>query len=281
MYVLEPPGHFFTSQAKPLWRDWSILITYRFLSLLGCKRVVLGLTLGPFEDAYAKFLGKTSGSYFQIGLRDRESLNLAEKYSFSNTTYIPDLAWYSQEEYAKMSQSLYVLLSFRDSVTGTRRDMPYFNALTDALDKVLPDLGKKILLFYQTVYDRNACLDIFDRYQDKHDIEFIDKCLSHTEASILYSGAELVISNRMHVLVPALKANTLIFSITDTQRHCKLRSVLYENDIPECFGDLSDQELREKLRLLQEDRENFLAKVKRIIAGNTAEINSIMNLIWP
>ena len=284
IYVIEPPGHLYEVRKKPTYRNHLRWIFNFFLYISGCKRIRLGVSLGPYTKEFVRYNARMSKLYYAIGVRDNESLIYAKDNNFFNVRFIPDLAWSKILSPTRCSIELpkksYTLLSFRDCIIKDTRDDVYFEKLLRAIDLALPVVNDNVVLFYQTAYDRKTCIELLERYRTNYSIDFIDKCLNPEEAGKLISKANTVITNRLHILIPSINQSVLTIALTDVEKHGKLRSIVADNNLNECLIDFNDS-ISERIKLVNEQKEQIIQKFNQVSEEKNLEINKIVDEVFP
>lgn len=252
----------------------------RLLAYLGCRFLRIGVTLGPYSDEMFAYQAKVSKLYHTILARDHKTMDELEKFNFHNFDYIPDLAWaYSRDLSSNGHQHLFdsfskkfAVLSFRDCIEGSVRDSDYFSSMLKSLKKVFSHFKDyKFVLTYQVEYDKAVCEEIQREFASLYDIEFHDGLLSVEEAFHIYSNAEFVLSNRMHVLMLAVKANTLPIALTNTSEHFKLVSIFKDENMEDCLFDIEGLET-DTLQNTVQDKCNLMPRFEKIIKKNASSV---------
>lgn len=276
IYILDNPGHHISKQAQPTKGQEKDLVKKKVLKALGGKSLKIGVTLGPYSDAMSRYYAKTSKLYHAILVRDSKTLDLTKKYGFENVSYIPDLAWaYNDKKFnvpptINVPSEKYIVLSFRDCIDGKVRDESYFNKIKENIRLILSMYADyKVVLSFQVEYDRPVCQDLYNTFKETHSIEVIDSCLSISDAMNLYTNAQMVISNRLHVLLLAIKANTLPIAVTDVEKHNKLTDMFYDEGVKECVFDINEKNLIQNFTASVANKQELLNKFTGIINKNT------------
>ncbi|MGS2738015.1 polysaccharide pyruvyl transferase family protein [Sinomicrobium sp. M5D2P17] len=260
-YVVGVPGHVFNlSKQKEngisLKKAASSLLQTLY-KVLGTKYFTIGISLGPFsEQVKDDYRFKYQGCSF-LGVRDPQSLAYAkEQLNIDNTILMPDLAWaYDVEKFhpilsdSNTSDNI-IVMSFRGALVGKVRDEIYMNKLKEALLTVVDVFsGYKFILAYQVEFDKEINREIYQLLQGKIDVELKDSILSLDDAVSLYSKANYIISNRLHVLLLGLKAGSVPLALTDIANHDKLRELFNNNEMSENLLDmetLSSEDLNDQ-----------------------------------
>lgn len=262
----------------------------RKLRQLGCRFLRLGISLNTFDFPNMVAESLYSSAFTAYGLRDRQSLALAQRYRFAHARYFPDLAWAYPQQTAHEkppAHSRYLLLSFRASHAGTRHDHDYFAHIKNQLSALLkhPDFhGYRMIVSYQVKYDREASRELADLFADTFDVEFVDELLSLEKALQLYRKVDLMLSNRLHVLLLGKICQTLAIPVINPEDNKKIAGIYRDNDLYHTVLDyrMAAPRLREQLNTLRQQRDTLLQQAQQVIARNAEIIkNEITDIVCP
>lgn len=234
-YIVLTPGDISATSLKV--NDILKTLTFIFLCFIGVKVIHVGISLGEFSKLQKIHFRFRSKYMYCMGLRDDISIDKALTMKLKNYTYFPDLSFGAQYIPRKKDKIKKVVLSFRsDKLT---LDEKY--SLLEGLKKNLQN-QKNIYEFHLLV-------------QVKRDFEFVSEinekifynkckifeCYNLDELSNYFLDKDLVISNRLHVLLLGALNNVLpvayvvervnkkIIGLFDT---LKLNSnIIHENEI--------------------------------------------------
>lgn len=287
IYILENPGHHISKLIKPGKSHYKDFFKKYVQSMLGCNILKIGVTLGPYSDSMSIFYSRISKLYHSILIRDFKTLELTNQFNFSNVSYIPDLAWaYNHDKFVRtptveIPKDKYIVLSFRDAIEGTARNRDYYDQIQNSIEKILKtNLDYTFVFSFQVMYDREVCKDFVALFEAKYNVVFIDSCLSISDAMHLYSNSEMVISNRLHVLLLAIKSKTLPVAITNVSQHNKLVSMFYDENVNECVIDVESLDLTNQLDALCNQKDMILNKFDLIVKKNMQLIIRGINQIF-
>jgi hypothetical protein len=243
-YLVFPPGH----SARSGWREARIAFVWYakllLLRWLGCTVVRAGFSIGPFDrlNGWVESFGSRCFSYY--GVRDRQSLALAQRFGFSEPHYFPDLAWsyLPPQRVAPAPAGGPVVLSFRSNAYGVVHSPEYLRPIRERLSQLLlgPALaGRRVVVAFQVQSDSEASQEIFEDLRDQGvDVTLLSAKLSIDEAASLYAGACCVISNRLHVLLLAAQSGTLPIPLADMKDNVKITSILDDNGLSDLIVNL-------------------------------------------
>lgn len=214
IYLVDPPGARLAHsriQANNL-RAKAVNMLW---AAMGARRVRVGISVAPempLDDM---------SHYHWIGVRDQLSLDALHAQGVTNAVYCPDLAFLLPAR--KQVQGGAVLLSFRARFP----DNGYSDRFERLIVKAVPSLIENL---------RSLGLSCEFYYQVDEDRVFNQKLAVSSGANFrsyppgLYSlkeyfdGCEIVISNRLHVLLAAASCGALPIGLTGSD-HVKLKSL--------------------------------------------------------
>jgi polysaccharide pyruvyl transferase WcaK-like protein len=268
LYYVIPPGHRSTKGLTSALRSLSGGFKNYILKLFGCRIIRMGFSIGPFDSINGKIDSITSGSYYYFGVRDTQSLALANRLKFKNPQYFPDLAWcykpYKQVNTNTKNDQEYIVLSFRSNEYGTQHREDYLVPIVTKIKALLEGELKncKIVLAYQVQYDRDAAIYIAEKLSDSYNTEVLDHKMLLPEAEQLYNNAKVVISNRLHVLLLAFQCGTLSIPLIKPEDNKKIVGIYTDNGLGDMILDSEKDidELQTSLtHIIQNERSNLNA----------------------
>lgn len=234
---------------------WFFISRLRRLKQMGCRILRLGISLNTFDLPNIITESLYSRTYHVYGLRDKQSIAMATRFHFSNICYFPDLAWaYHLKPIEKehVVREKYILISFRANRYGEVHDSGYFSEIKNHLFSVLSQSSVdnyKIVVSYQVQYDREASQELVDLFSKKFEVEFIDRLLSLDEAIHLYKDVDLIISNRLHVLLLGTICKTLSIPFINPLDNKKIAGIYEDNAVSDIVLDYRNNvvDVRDKL----------------------------------
>jgi polysaccharide pyruvyl transferase WcaK-like protein len=148
-----------------------------------------------------------------------------------------------------------VIVSFRRETNSLAITEGYQEAILAKLMTLLANHTHEILVFcYQVPSDKDFNQQLFDAFVKKgFQCEFIQQKLSLQEGLNLYSKASLVLSNRLHILLPCIGLGTSHIGIIDKLNHHKILGIYRDAGLEDLLVDVNqsvDSQLLEKLYAL-------------------------------
>lgn len=292
-YLVFVPGHIAKSGFRGALSSVKILSKFLMLRILGCRLIRLGISLGTFDrpNAFVESLITRCYSYFAV--RDNESIENAKRYNFKTPEYFPDLAWaYKHEEIAKPKEIFergatgFVVMSFRANELGHGIQSDVYDHLLASIKRLLRSgvLSKYRLVFsYQVGSDREANHKLFeDLSKDFANVSFFDAKLLLDNAFDLYSRADFLITNRLHVMLLAVQAKTIAFSLIDKKANSKIYNILKDNELLDLELQVNDYSNINSSKVSQvlAHRDSLSEKLDKAIQENASEINTKISSIF-
>lgn len=260
------PGHNFGKPSANAQSYFELIYTALFKFILRVEFIRIGTSVGNLDKSAIKIEKLKAKLYKIYGVRDNFSYNL---FSPSAISYFPDLAFLSKDFELNNQKSKhlkkipYIFLSFRPSFPDAEISYDYLNAIIKNLLVFIERREENLIkVAFQVPEDRTPCFAISKAISalEGKTVEFIDETLELDESIDIIANANLVVSNRLHVLLPALMSGVCHIALTDLRHHRKLVS-LYET-IGAGFA-LQDINSIEPLTLTTEnERENLLKIAK-------------------
>ena len=115
--------------------------------------------------------------------------------------------------------------------------MEYKNNLFKSLDEIVglvcQTLSYNLVISYQVDQDRDLCQELMQKYKNACKVFLIEERIDLQSAYNLYSGAYMVFSNRLHVLMLAMLSRALPVGVVRERarhRHIAEPVILEEQD---------------------------------------------------
>lgn len=235
--VFDPPGHYSEGGNfnKFILKSLKYYFRVNILKFLKIKVSRIGITLGPFSNMGWNIQKNTFKTYHNVSVRDSNNYKLIQDKGIKNIKLISDLAFlydskiFTTNSVKPLEHDKYIVISFRGSIEGEHINEVYINNVCNRLIETITSKNFnsfKIIFSYQVYED----LEIIKLFYNKL-IHFnlrctlLDNQLNMEEATKLYSSAEFVFTNRLHVALISLLSKTPSLVITDMKNHHKLVNV--------------------------------------------------------
>lgn len=277
--VFHPPGARFLPKdpkkpgLKELIKDRTILLAW---SLIGVKLHVTGISIGEKfnSDHYKRF--KT------IGVRDKRSVELLSGIG-KNVKLCPDMAFLKLPTLNEVLQTK-VLVSLRKETPDNSYESTYEAELRSGLTSVLRafiDRQWSIGFFANVIEDRDFNISLCSEIScSDAPIHYVESMPDDLDYEKYFAGVGAVVSNRLHVLLPAMSEGLLVIALI-SRSHQKIinlfstfgfdRFIVYTDDsedlIASKVNELLNQQFSvrkenyEELCTLKRDVENYISSV--------------------
>ena len=292
-YLVFVPGHLAKSGFRGALSSTKILAKFVLLRLLGCRLIRVGISLGSFDRLNAFVEALITRCYTYFAVRDQESIENAKKYNFKIPAYFPDFGWGYKHDHLSISKENYppvgrdfVVMSFRANELGHGIQAEVYEQLRISIKQLLSSevlSGYDIIFSYQVASDREANLELSkDLASDFNNVSFFDTKLLLGNAFDLYSRANFLITNRLHVMLLAVQANTIAFSLIDQRANSKIYNILKDNDLLELALPVKDHSNVniDRINKVLASRDAMSNRLKTAIEFNTRVISDKISSIF-
>lgn len=194
--LIDSPGARFKPRNSLNKSKKKILIEFLWRTI-GAKTSVIGISIDSKPEA------KDYKHYSKIGVRDKSSYSKISLIS-ENAFFCPDMALLLEPS-LKILPTKKAILSFRESTPDNNYTKGYGTELRKKLSIIMEELRNKSIdcaFFSQVDEDYNFNKDLAKTFQ----CEFISSSIDNFNFSEFYSEYQMVISNRLHVLLPGMSS---------------------------------------------------------------------------
>lgn len=243
-FLLNPGGFSGGVQLKALPKQFAIIIQYALLKIVGVRIVRLGASFGPFygfrttlEKVKHRMIYKNTG-------RDSISLNYAKEIGLSGFEFFPDFAYFlsppEKLDNHEADQEPYVIMSFRSELSDSSYDAKLETKIKEIMQARSKSVSERIIFATQVSFDEARNLELCSIFTG---LGFTAECSpAETDSELfeLYRGAEAVFSNRLHVLLFALRQGTPAYAVIDLNKNSKVAGLYADMDLACLVCDISD-----------------------------------------
>lgn len=223
VFLVQTPGDI--SAKKNNIKDFIKTFIILIISILGIKVIQVGISLGEFSEKQKINYRIRSKFMHAIGLRDLISLDKAHEMKLKNFIYFPDLAFGINPILKNNNKIKKIGLSFRnDNLNLEKQNLliqylknEFCQSGNDNLKVSIIVQVERDLIFAKRIATEVHCSDI--DILEKYDLD---------ELGGLYSHLDLVISNRLHVILLAALNGALSIPYIDNETNKKIIG-LFEN----------------------------------------------------
>jgi len=282
-YVFDPPGSYAdNSEGIKVWLKFlKYFLRGKVLKLLNIKLARVGMSVGPLSTKGMVRQRKLSQVYHLWGLRDSSNFEELQLNGFANLLKVEDLAYLFERNSfeclsAKKKKMATVCLSFRGAVHSSNLDDHYISGIIQFLKGSKDFLkDKKVLFAYQVEEDRESCILLRERLQTEGvESEMCMARLTMSEALLLYSNVEYVLTNRLHVALLALLCETIAFAVTDVTEHKKLVNIYKDMGLEMLIVDIYnsdkvciDENILHSITLFSQIKEQKQSSLKSVFSS--------------
>ena len=248
------PGHHFGTRSKLPSSLLGLLLVPFHRAPLGAQFIKVGSSLGPLPPELWTIERLKARLYRLYGVRDTLSISQSKSASM---LYFPDLAFLSHDIEAAAERVLtrrrnqeaardpeYHFVSFRGNIDPLTSSDAMTRKLLNVLAKYFAQYRQAhVVIGFQVPADRETCKVIEARLRSMPnlDVEFIDRTLELHEALDVVVGATSVLSNRLHVLLPALIGGVTPFALVDVERHSKISALFRDIGAADFLFDVASE----------------------------------------
>ncbi|WP_158856669.1 hypothetical protein [Lunatibacter salilacus] len=243
-------------------RYLSFLYLFKILSNKGSKIFLLGNDLIIRSDFDIYFFKKLSSVVNPFYVRSFHNVRLFQNHNIE-VKYVPDLCFLvnSNLNFSTFINSKKVAISFRD-MNDSVLDVNIFNSVSIFISYYLSQ-GYSIVIFYQVQRDYDYNNMLFSKFNHSKNIIFKDSVLKWEDRSF-YSDIEVVLSNRLHVLLLAQCYNTIPIGIIDSNiKTEKILNIFESINQSHFIFNLLDVE---KLSEIQTNRRIYFDQIREHVA---------------
>lgn len=260
-----------------------------FCRLCGTKVLRIGMSIS-FKDAAAKWserlLSLTIPYYY---VRDTLSLQSCHEAGVRKAMLAPDLSWayqISNYEEKDSKEVKLVIFSFRDYCTSKKKKEPYRSDLILAIGVVLKRVCTnpltKILFTYQCDQDLQFMNELKTEFNSYPQIEIIPELVTLDNADNYYGQSQIVVTNRLHVLLLSYKYGALPIGLTDLKGHKKIHGIFKDNGLEDLLIDIYADEdvITDSYKRIIDKRTGYLQTIKTVEQKNRASLWQIFNNVF-
>lgn len=269
------------------------LFSFVFLFLCwicGTKVLRIGMSIS-FCDAAARWselLLSCVIPYYYV--RDTLSLQACHIVGIKKAQLAPDLSWaYQIEKYKNVvcPDVNQIIFSFRDYSTSKSDKETYRAALIHAigivLEKICTNPSVKVLFTFQCNQDLHFMTELkslFSPYYQQ--IEIVSELITLDNASDYYGQSQIVLSNRLHVLLLSYKFGALPIGLTDLKSHRKIQGIFQDNSLEDFLIDVyqGDTSIVDRFQAIKEQRSRYIEIIKTAELKNQSTLRKIFNDIF-
>lgn len=242
-FLLNPGGFSGGLSPRSVPRQIAVLAQYALLSVLGVRLIRLGASFGPFSPGRMLLEKLKHRLIFHNTGRDQLSVMYARRFGLMSFTHFPDFAFMlpapdTEVDTSRQAEAPFVVASFRSEPGKGSYDEAVENALLAMITKLVSRQGGKVVFATQVSFDhaRNAAL----RAKLEQAGFSVESSEARSERDLLglYRQASHVLSNRLHVLLFALRQGTPAYAVVDQKLNSKIIGIYTDLGLSDLIVDV-------------------------------------------
>jgi len=254
-------------------------ITLLIWWLLGAKFHVVGISA---DERYVVKRYKLFERYKTIGVRDKESLSLLSRI-VNSATLVPDMAFLRLPSKRAVFDTK-VIVSLRQETPDDQYNVNYKPALEFSLNSVLlPFFNKQqsVSFFANVMEDQsfNSALALDFSKTQRH-VNYVEIMPIGLDYNAFFEGYGVVVSNRLHVLIPAMSAGLLPVALV-SKAHSKIISLFcsYGLDRFLVYTDESSDSIHAKITELIDRQEHLRSENYKKLCQLKSEVEGYIETV--
>lgn len=261
-YLVLKPGHIFGGGG--LLREIGYTGFMLLLFLLRVRIVRYGCSLGPFNKVGKIFEPIKAACSWDYTARDLLSIEYSKSIGIPKVKYCPDMAFCLDYGNSKQAKKYWFGISFRTGTTSENE-----GGYTDNLERHLlgsswiQQASDNLLFVSQVKRDDQYLMGLRDRLKSAGDIIcYEESCDSKNKIFLTYEDVDVVLSNRLHVLLFAASRGAIPVAVVEKEKHKKIVGIFRHIGLEELIFDISGNLLLDaKLDEVKERAKYYRSKV--------------------
>lgn len=265
VWLVFPPGDVGRKGWKSFLFGIRLYLICVVVKLMGVKLCRLGFSLSSFDTPNFIAHGLWGKLFTLYGVRDNLSLAKAKKMGIKKAVLFPDFSLIHkvklQEKYKVRSG---VAISIRTIGYGGQGQVVNEDNIAKNLVNCKWLSNENLSFFHQVKYDKVSVKSIYKTVSRTNSACLLHKKIQPHELADFFVDFKLVITNRLHVALYALKSGCIPIILASENNNIKINSLFKDIGIEELlnFDDLND-----KINYINNDlfRNKILAKSNEIL----------------
>jgi polysaccharide pyruvyl transferase WcaK-like protein len=280
VYIVYPPGHIFSSSAPSVSSFAKLVIKTALehvLGAMGVRFMRLGASAGPFNGQDAGYERGSAKRSFYYSVRDSRSERYLKGLGIEGVRRFPD--WSLVDPLPAGSAPGFghprtsVVLSFRGQLMGTAEDPTYdpsgqARRLARILPSIMDESGAARIVISQQVDQDEPVTRALAVGLEMFQPQISAQTLDWTAAAGLYGSSAVVISNRLHVLLFAMRFGAVPIALIDPRRHDKVMGIFEDAGLTDLVLDVNQDRFDEtRLRGIWKNKDRYLSLIQRFFSA--------------
>ncbi|MBV1929197.1 MAG: polysaccharide pyruvyl transferase family protein [Gammaproteobacteria bacterium] len=281
--IVLSPGHLGNSNIRLNIKKGLVLLVSLYLRTRGVRTYRVGVSLGHI-GIMGGIIESFSTLIFEVyGVRDKYSQRKLLPFARKLCVIVPDLSFLAAGTLESLSTNVKHADKVVFSIRGDRRppnsSKTYEKQIYNDIPLQASRKFNQVLCYSQVAFDRDEQRKL-ERLLSEHGHATNiaeEYCSIETAASHL-ADAKAVISNRLHVLLPAMMLGTLALCIGSYHLDAKIFAIYEDMGLDDLIYDIENpkQEFPQFLNNAIENRAAYLVKIKQSVLEQSEKINSLM-----
>lgn len=230
--VLKPGGLGGEASVAQAGKEIVGLLLFWLLRLVGVRIIRLGVSIGPYGPRRLAIEQRKHRFIQFCGVRDTLSEAYCRDHDLRAVERFPDLAFTLPAPVPINSplEQRYIVISFRDDRGGLR--LAFERDLLAVLDAFDPTRSIAVQPVVQVAFDIPYAQSLISAIGESgRPIMPLVRASSTLAAFSLYGSAEAIFTNRLHVLLLALRAGTPAHALVDAEKNRKIVGLLSDEGL--------------------------------------------------
>ncbi len=284
--VVLSPGHMGGSSIKANVKRILVLLVSAYLRMRGVHTIRVGVSFGNIDFA-GRLIESLSVLAFRVYcVRDENSRKKLLVFSRKECLVVPDLSFLAFEQLNSKANHGGVKDKVVFSVRGDRRYPKVNKSYEVAIYNDIPLQAAKefseVLCYSQVAFDVKE-QRLLKSYLELNGVSarVAEEFESIDKAANLLSDAKIVISNRLHVLLPAMMLETLAVCVGDPVVDEKIFSIYQDMGLDDLIYDIENrtESFEEFMQALLLNREDIIERMNIAVQIQVNEIVALMDSI--
>jgi polysaccharide pyruvyl transferase WcaK-like protein len=244
-FLLNPGGFSGGLTLLGFGRQICILVLYAVLKILGIRIVRLGASMGPFSPMRAKIERLKALFIHTNSVRDSISLTYMRSIGIDRIQHFPDLAFLllpnnsSPATSRTTNDSQYVAFSFRRYPKSANCDDRTYLTIEKVAQTLQQNTPTQYLFTSQVEFDVDWNANLAARLSSKGYTSNVVSSRSEQSLMSVYRECVSVFSNRLHVLLFAMRQGALAFAVIDTTLNQKILGIYSDLGLQDFIVDIN------------------------------------------
>lgn len=263
--VMISPGHLGDDSFKKNIKKAMVLLIAIFLKMKGVSTCRVGVSFGKLSFV-GRLIESLSATVFVVySVRDMATKEKLFSFGQEKCVVIPDLSFLAYDRLknylVEECQHNKLLLSFRGDRRYPHASKQYENMIYSDIPKEAATLFDDVICYSQVEFDKDEQCKLSKLLSMAGNVVSLKEEYTNLEKAACHlSEANVVISNRLHVLLPAMMLGRLTLAVGSKHVDSKIVAIFKDMGLIHLFYDVEDKS------------ENFLCFLSRALKNKAINI---------